>query len=107
MNDAISNQRLALVHPDLARRVNAAADELAGQGIYFRVSDGLRTYAEEDELFTHGRTAPGPVVTDAHGGYSNHNFGCAVDCYPFLTGSSGKLNWNAGGSAGVGACSLF
>jgi hypothetical protein len=88
MIDTVSNQRLALVHPDLARRVNAAAEQLAGQGIYFRVAQALRTYAEQDALF-----AQIPKVTNARGGWSNHNFGCAVDCYPFLAGSSGDLNW--------------
>lgn len=90
MIDSISNTRLALVHPDLARLVNAAADVLAGQGIGFRVAQGLRTYAEQDALF-----AQIPKVTNARGGWSNHNFGQAVDCYPFLAGSSGALDWNS------------
>jgi peptidoglycan L-alanyl-D-glutamate endopeptidase CwlK len=88
MTDPVSNIRLALVHPDLARRVNLAADVLQGQGRYFRVAQGLRTYAEQDALFRQV-----PHVTKACGGWSNHNFGMAVDCYPFLNGSSGDLNW--------------
>ena len=95
MTDAISNQRLALVHPLLREKVNAAAAQLAAEGTYFRVAQGLRTYAEQDALYAQGRTTPGHIVTNARGGHSNHNFGCAVDCYPFLSGSSGELNWNA------------
>ena len=40
---------------------------------------GTRTYAEQDALYAQGRTAPGPIVTDASAGYSNHNFGIAFD----------------------------
>ena len=95
MNDAISNQRLALVNPELAAKVNLAANLLAMSGTYFRVAQGLRTFAEQDALYAQGRTAPGHIVTNAEGGYSNHNFGCAVDCYPFLSGATGELNWDA------------
>lgn len=95
MNDAISNQRLALLHPKLVVAVNTAANLLAAQGTYFRVAQGLRTYAEQDALYAQGRTIPGHIVTNAKGGYSNHNFGCAVDVYPFLSGATGELNWNA------------
>jgi peptidoglycan L-alanyl-D-glutamate endopeptidase CwlK len=95
MNDAVSNQRLTLVHPALAAKVNAAANALAMEGTYFRVAQGLRTYAEQDALYAQGRTAPGHIVTNAKGGYSNHNFGMAVDCYPFLTGTGGDLNWDS------------
>lgn len=93
--EAVSEQRLALVAPELARKVRAAAEVLAPQGTYFRVAQGLRTYAEQDTLYAQGRTTAGHIVTNARGGYSNHNFGCAVDCYPFLSGSTGDLNWNA------------
>jgi peptidoglycan L-alanyl-D-glutamate endopeptidase CwlK len=95
MNDAISNVRLALVNPVLSAKVNLAANLLASQGTYFRVAQGLRTFDEQDALYAQGRTLPGHIVTNAMGGYSNHNFGCAVDCYPFLSGTSGDLNWDA------------
>jgi peptidoglycan L-alanyl-D-glutamate endopeptidase CwlK len=94
MNDAVSNRRLWLVNPALAAKVNLAANLLAMAGTYFRVVQGLRTYAEQDALYAQGRTTPGHIVTDARGGYSDHNFGCAVDCVPFLSGPGGDLNWN-------------
>jgi hypothetical protein len=40
---------------------------------------GNRTYAEQTALYAKGRTAPGPVVTNAKAGYSNHNFAVAGD----------------------------
>lgn len=94
MNDAFSNQKLALVNPALAAKVNAAADFLAMEGIYFRVAQGLRTFEAQEALYEQGRRTPGPIVTHAQPGYSNHNFGCAVDCFPFLTGASGPLEMN-------------
>ncbi len=95
IQDPISQARLLGVHPVLAAKVNAAADALAARGIYFRVAQAMRSYAAQDALFAQGRTAPGEIVTNARGGYSNHNFGCAVDCYPFLVACTGQLDWNA------------
>jgi len=37
------------------------------------VSEGYRSPAAQDELYTHGRSAPGPVVTYKRGGESKHN----------------------------------
>lgn len=47
---------------------------------------GNRTYEEQNELYAKGRTAPGPVVTNAKGGYSNHNFRVAGDYGVFRDG---------------------
>jgi peptidoglycan L-alanyl-D-glutamate endopeptidase CwlK len=56
----------------------------------------LRSNAEQDELYSHGRTKPGPIVTNARAGYSSHNPGKegkskAFDCVPLL---HGKPQWN-------------
>ena len=37
------------------------------------VTESYRSPERQDELYTHGRTAPGPVVTYKRGGESNHN----------------------------------
>jgi len=80
-------------------------------GIDLRVTDGFRTVAQQDRLFAQGRTQAqietkkkqlgitrtitanpsGDVVTKAIGGYSNHNFGLAIDVVPF---ENGRLNWS-------------
>jgi peptidoglycan L-alanyl-D-glutamate endopeptidase CwlK len=45
-----------------------------------RAISGTRTYQEQDVLYRQGRAGkPGPVVTYARGGQSNHNFGLAID----------------------------
>jgi hypothetical protein len=87
-----SERRLQQLHPALASAVRATIADLATRGIIVEVVQGLRTYAEQDELFAKGRTKPGPIVTQARGGESNHNFGLAADLCP-LTGD--KPDWNA------------
>jgi peptidoglycan L-alanyl-D-glutamate endopeptidase CwlK len=48
-------------------------------GITARIISGLRTFAEQDILYAKGRSTPGPRVTSAKGGFSNHNYGTAWD----------------------------
>jgi peptidoglycan L-alanyl-D-glutamate endopeptidase CwlK len=63
-----------------ARALLAASnDGRLGPGIVVKVICGTRTYAEQTALYAQGRTTPGPLVTDALAGYSNHNFGIAFD----------------------------
>lgn len=57
----------------------ALVQKAAANGIQIKVLSGLRSYAEQDALYAQGRTASGNVVTNARGGYSNHNFGIAFD----------------------------
>lgn len=66
---------LAEVRP-IAR---ALVQKAAATDIQIKIISGFRTYAEQDALYAKGRTAPGPKVTNARGGYSNHNFGIAFD----------------------------
>lgn len=51
---------------------------------------GYRSFAQQDELYSHGRDKPGPIVTNAPGGSSAHNFGCAAD---FTWCEGGKYVW--------------
>jgi peptidoglycan LD-endopeptidase CwlK len=90
MNIASQN-RLKKVHPELARRVTLLIEELAKNGLTVEVVQGLRTFAEQNELYKQGRTKPGQIVTRAKGGQSNHNYGLAVDLCPFV---NGKPQWN-------------
>ena len=70
--------RLAEVRPELVaayqealRRWSGAVLRLLGLPI---VTEGYRSAAAQDELYTRGRSAPGPVVTYKRGGESKHNF---------------------------------
>lgn len=51
------------------------------EGILVQLSAGFRSYAEQNALYAQGRTKPGNIVTNAKGGYSNHNFGLAIDYF--------------------------
>lgn len=84
--DIVSEQRLALVNPKLAVLVRQMADQLASEGINVRVTQGLRTWAEQAALYEQGRGSPpvGKIVTNAQPGYSYHNFGLAVDLVPMI-----------------------
>lgn len=63
-----------------AREFMALAVPLMEQrGAVVKIICGTRTYAEQDALFAQGRTKPGKIVTNASGGFSNHNFGIAWD----------------------------
>ena|SRR5260221_8700005 len=89
--DATSEERLSHVMPELAARVRKMADQLAEESITIRVTQGLRTWAEQDALYAQGRTEAGRVVTNAKGGESWHNYGAAVDVAPF---DEGIPDWN-------------
>lgn len=89
--NAASERRLKAVHPELAKRIQQLAVNLASQGITVEVVQGLRTFAEQDALYAQGRTKPGKRVTNARSGQSNHNYGLAVDMCPFV---NGKPDWN-------------
>lgn len=89
-----SENRLAKVHPELAKRVRALVANLGAKGFPFEVVQGLRTYAEQEALFAQGRTKPGKIVTRARGGQSNHNFGLACDLCPTRNGTF-DWNWRA------------
>lgn len=53
-----------------------------------RILSGTRTYDEQDSLYQHGRNGnTQPIVTNARGGQSNHNFGIAWDIGVFQNGN--------------------
>lgn len=61
------------------------------EGYELRVSQGLRTWGEQDKLYAQGRTRPGKKVTNARGGQSYHNYGLAFDLV-FVV--NGKISWD-------------
>ena len=77
--DPRSEKNIATLLPEVQPIARALVQKAAFNGIRIKVISGLRTYAEQDELYAQGRTKPGLKVTNARGGYSNHNFGVAFD----------------------------
>lgn len=56
-------------------------------GLVAKIISGTRSYKEQNALYAKGRTTPGRRVTNAPGGYSNHNFGIAFDIGLFKGGN--------------------
>jgi peptidoglycan LD-endopeptidase CwlK len=77
--DPRSEKTIATLEPEVQPIARALVQKAAQNGITVKIISGLRTYAEQDALYAQGRTAPGPRITNARGGYSNHNFGIAFD----------------------------
>jgi peptidoglycan L-alanyl-D-glutamate endopeptidase CwlK len=80
--DAISTARLAPLHPALIARYTQLDGLCEANAIRLRITQGLRSYAQEDALYAQGRTTPGKIVTEVRGGWSAHNFGYALDAAP-------------------------
>ncbi|NBO99176.1 MAG: M15 family peptidase [Proteobacteria bacterium] len=55
-------------------------------GYEYKAISGNRTWEEQAKIYAQGRTAPGKIVTNAKPGYSNHNYGIAVDMGVFKNG---------------------
>ena len=79
MIDQRSAKNIATLHPEVAKLATKLVEQATAAGISVKVISGLRTYAEQDAIYAQGRSKPGKVVTNARGGYSIHNFGCAFD----------------------------
>lgn len=83
--------------------VRQAAEELVKRcykrGVNIRITQGLRTIAEQDALYAQGRTKPGAKVTNARGGYSFHNFGVAIDFVLMASGYDMKADADKDGQA--------
>ena len=63
-----------------------------------RITDGYRTYAQQDALYLKGRRKikGEGKVTNAKGGESNHNFGLAIDIVPLKKVNGSSIpNWDS------------
>lgn len=78
--------KLAQVHPALAHRARKLIAFAKADGYELRVTAGLRTFKEQDDLFRKR-----PKVTNARAGQSFHNYGLAVDV-AFVV--DGKISWD-------------
>jgi len=77
--DPRSETAILTLLPEVRPLARALVQKAGSLGIDIKVLSGMRSYAEQDALYARGRTAPGPKVTNARAGYSNHNFGIAFD----------------------------
>lgn len=107
MKDELSIPRLNLLHPLVRDTFRGFIEDAETTlGIKLRITQGLRSFAQQNELYAQGRsqiqlslvglsfvTAKPtlPRVTNAKGGDSYHNYGLAVDLVNMINGTP---DWN-------------
>lgn len=88
--DERSAKNVATLHPkvqEIFRNWIAESQILAkAHGYEYKAISGNRTWDEQSKIYAQGRTSPGKIVTNAKPGYSNHNYGIAVDMGVFKDG---------------------
>lgn len=87
--DQFTINRIAKLHPlvrdEITKIIKMCDESLTGRA-KIRITQGLRTYKEQDDLYSLGRTKTGKKVTNAKGGQSIHNYGLAVDICLIING---------------------
>ncbi len=68
------------LYPHFLGRMVSALEALAAKGKLYWITQGERTWSEQDKLYAYGRTDMSRgIVTNAEGGSSVHNFSAAGD----------------------------
>lgn len=75
----LSEDAIRRLDPSIQERARELIRRAYAAGLPVIVASGYRSTAEQDALYAQGRTTAGPIVTDAKGGSSWHNFGLAFD----------------------------
>lgn len=94
MKDSVSIQRVKALHPKVIEDFkNFITDAEQGLGIVLRVTQGLRTFKEQQDLYDMGRTKAGKIVTKAKAGQSYHQYGLAVDLVELVKNGT-EVDWS-------------
>ncbi|MCA0968469.1 M15 family metallopeptidase [Priestia flexa] len=67
------------LHPAVVEKRDQLIEQTKAQGIDVVITDGFRSFEEQDEFYARGRTTEGQIVTYSKGGESYHNYGLAID----------------------------
>ncbi|MBM7579582.1 M15 family metallopeptidase [Jeotgalibacillus terrae] len=67
------------LHPIVEEKQDELVQKSSEEGINIVITDGFRSFEEQDEIFAQGRTRDGNIVSYAEGGESYHNYGLAID----------------------------
>jgi len=87
--DTITQKRIDKLHPivrDEVKKIIAECDAALTGKAKIRITEGLRTFDEQAQLYTVGRTKAGKKVTNSKAGQSIHNYGLAVDMCLIIDG---------------------
>ncbi|HWI50354.1 MAG TPA: M15 family metallopeptidase, partial [Rummeliibacillus sp.] len=71
---------------------NTLINKAANKKIDVTITEGIRSFAKQDELYKQGRTTRGKIVTNTKAGESFHNYGLAFD-YALLD-KNGEIIWD-------------
>lgn len=88
-------EKINKLHPQMRANAMRFIGAASVAGFDIMVTSTLRTFAQQDELYSYGRSGANKSkgkVTNAKGGQSYHNYGLAMDVVPIV---NGKADWNA------------
>lgn len=87
----LNAERLGKVAPELAHKCLQILALAEAEKFELLVTQGFRSFEEQNKLYAQGRTTSGKIVTNARAGQSNHNYGKAVD-FAFVV--NGEISWD-------------
>ncbi|MEN4759530.1 M15 family metallopeptidase [Chryseobacterium sp. C39-AII1] len=89
--DKVTLQRIEKLHPYVREEVKQIIKEcdkaLTGRA-KIRITQGWRSFEEQEKLYAIGRITSGKKVTNAKAGQSIHNYGFAVDMCLIIDGKT-------------------
>ncbi|SHE67332.1 M15 family metallopeptidase [Chryseobacterium takakiae] len=89
--DKVTLQRIEKLHPLVREEVQQIikdCDEALSGRAKVRITQGLRSFEEQEKLYAIGRITSGKKVTNAKAGQSIHNYGLAVDICMMIDGKT-------------------
>ena len=102
----INSRSLDDLAPPAKQRALAFVEAAKAKGIDLLVTSTYRDSDSQNALYAQGRTAPGNIVTRAKAGQSWHNWRCALDVVPLVTGKAiwdDQAMWKQVGELGKSA----
>lgn len=89
--DKVTLQRIEKLHPlvrDEVKEIIRECDQALTGRAKVRITQGLRSFEEQEKLYAIGRITTGKKVTNAKAGQSIHNYGLAVDICLMIDGKA-------------------
>lgn len=94
LKDKISEERLLQLHPKAQPIFRAFLNECEEDpDTCLRITQGYRSFQEQQHLYNQGRSEPGTIVTNAQAGQSYHNYGLAIDLVEMDGPTNNVCDW--------------
>lgn len=87
----INSRSLDDLTPTMKVKCQQFIEKCKEAGVDVIITSTYRDFESQDALYAQGRTTKGPIVTNAKGGSSYHNYRIAFDFCPIV---GGKAVWN-------------